>query len=121
MIISHKTRFPFRGPAADLHRAAWDWFSHHQFFHPSPIGLLPHGVYFEETKEGKLARIGSLGCTHFVDDLPEFLLEPGFPVHVERILFDPGRIGTSDPRFYRAASWRNVEERIFGRRAPAES
>ncbi|MBI3317680.1 MAG: haloacid dehalogenase-like hydrolase [Candidatus Omnitrophica bacterium] len=119
VIVSHKTRFPFRGPAVDLHHAASEWFTHHRFFRPSSKGLLPHGVYFEETKEGKLSRIGSLGCTHFVDDLPEFLLEPGFPVQVERILFNPGGMGASDPHFYRATSWRNVEERIFGKRDPA--
>ena len=30
-------------------------------------------MYFEETKEAKLQRIVDCGCTHFLDDLPEFL------------------------------------------------
>ena len=35
-------------------------------------------MFFELTKEAKVARIGGLGCTHFIDDLPEFLREPGW-------------------------------------------
>ena len=46
-------------------------------------------MFFEGTREAKLQRIASLGCTHFVDDLEEVLREPGFPPSVERILYAP--------------------------------
>jgi hypothetical protein len=36
-------------------------------------------VFLEPTKADKLTRIATLGCTHFIDDLPEFLSDPGFP------------------------------------------
>ena len=79
-IVSHKTRRPYRGPAYDLHASARDFLARNGIAIPA---------VFAETKEEKLERIGALGCTHFVDDLPEFLTEPGFPGGVERILFDP--------------------------------
>ena len=46
-------------------------------------------VFFELTKEEKLARIGSFGCDVFLDDLPEILQASGFPASTRRILFDP--------------------------------
>ena len=88
-IISHKTRLPFRGPSVDLHRAARGWLESQGFHDPSGIALPAERVFFEETKEKKLQRIAREGCTHFIDDLPEFLQEPGFPDGVLRILFDP--------------------------------
>jgi hypothetical protein len=45
-------------------------------------------VFFELTKEAKVARILALGCTHCVDDLPEIL--DMLPDNVEKILFAPG-------------------------------
>ena len=130
-IISHKTRNPFRGPLFDLHQAAHQWLEHHSFFDPSWVGLSRTQVYFELTKEEKLNRIGSSGCTHFIDDLPEFLLEPSFPPQVKRILFDPNgngssgqrlRLGDASPQpsgqgrpLARATSWEEVGQMIFGK------
>lgn len=118
-IISHKTRHPFRGPLFDLHQAAHGWLEHHHLFDPSGAGLSATEVYFELTKEEKLGRIRTLGCTHFIDDLPEFLLEPEFPDRVKRILFDPSGNGLGFPAFARATSWREVGELLLGGRAPS--
>jgi hypothetical protein len=118
-IISHKTRYPFRGPVYDLHRAAQEWLDIYGFYDPSRIGLSPQQVYFELTKEEKLERIAKVGCTHFVDDLPEFLAESSFPDGVERILFDPNDNCTEYHRFHRANSWRDIQEIIkCGTKAP---
>jgi hypothetical protein len=95
-IISHKTRVPYRGPATDLHRAALDWLASHGFFDPAGIGLTPDRVCFRETKEAKLGRIASAGCSHFVDDLPEILLAETFPAATARLLFAPR--GSPAPR-----------------------
>ncbi len=86
-IISHKTRRPFRGPDVDLHAAARSWLVNFGFFSLVEVGLTDQQVFFEETKQGKLMRIADQCCTHFIDDLPEFLLEPNFPAGVHRILF----------------------------------
>jgi hypothetical protein len=79
-IVSHKTVYPYSGEQYNLHDAAHEW-------------ILKEGLeiktYFELTKEKKLERICKLGCTHFIDDLPEFLSLSGFPASIEKILFDP--------------------------------
>jgi hypothetical protein len=87
-IISHKTRHPFLGPQYDLHAAARGWIEHHLTVDGEPL-VDPAEVYFETTKEAKLARIAHWQATHFIDDLPEILQAPGFPANVHALLFDP--------------------------------
>lgn len=85
-IVSHKTRRPIAGPAYDLHEAALG------FLHAQGITqrLAPGSqIFFEETKEAKIARAAALDVDVFVDDLPEILAMPGFPVKTRAILFDP--------------------------------
>ncbi len=107
-IISHKTLFPFKGERHDLHRAAYDWLDQQGFFKASDIGLAREDVYFELTRQAKLERIAARGCTHFIDDLPEFLSEPGFPAGVRRILFDPNNLYGNREQFGRATDWAQV-------------
>ena len=117
-IISHKTRYPYMGPRYDLHQAAQQWLEQQGFFDAARIGLSPDRVFFELTKQEKLERIAKVGCTHFIDDLPEFLVEPGFPAGVERILFDPNGNHPTGHRFQRITSWMGIEEIIMpGRNA----
>lgn len=111
-IISHKTRYPFRGAPHDLRAAAMSWLRARGFFREDGVGLRPEDVHFTDTKEQKLARIRELGCTHFVDDLPEFLESPDFPANVDRILFDPQR-STPNGDVRRVSSWAEVAEIVF--------
>ena len=104
-IVSHRTRFPYLGEQHDLHAAARDWLARYGFHDPAGIGLPANRVFFEETKEAKLARIADVGCTHFIDDLPELLAHPLFPRDVRRILFDPRGEHTSLPGVDPASSW----------------
>jgi hypothetical protein len=46
-------------------------------------------VFFELTKEQKVARAAAIRCDVFIDDLPEILKLPGFPDRMRRTLFDP--------------------------------
>lgn len=108
-IISHKTLHPYAGPRYDLHRATVDWLTANGFFDDGPIGLPRAKVFLELTKEEKLARIGNVGCTHFVDDLPEFLSLPDFPEGVRRILFDPNARHVEETDVVRFSSWREVQ------------
>ncbi|MCC7408192.1 MAG: hypothetical protein IT442_08975 [Phycisphaeraceae bacterium] len=89
MIISHKTRQPYLGEPCDLHEAAMGWLEHHGFFEASGAGLSRGDVCLELTKQEKLGRIAQARCTHFVDDLPEFLSESAFPQDVRKVLWDP--------------------------------
>ena len=109
-IISHKTKTPFLGPAYDLHQAARDWLARRGFF--DAAGLTASQVFLELTKPDKLHRIAAQGCTHFIDDLPEFLGEPAFPSSTQGILFDPQGDHASYPR--RAASWKELSARLLG-------
>src|ERR1700759_3489167 len=69
-IVSHKTRYPFLGPQYDLHAAAKVWVEHHLLWQRE--ALLPtENIFFELTKQDKLARIAECGCQAFIDDLPE--------------------------------------------------
>ncbi len=111
-IISHKTRYPYLGAKHDLHQAAQQWLEQRGVFDPARIGLCPDQVFFESTKQGKLDRIAQTGCTHFIDDLPEFLAEPSFPTGVERILFDPNGNHAAGHHFRRCTSWMEIEEII---------
>ncbi len=117
-VISHKTPRPYAGAAHDLPAAARAWMEAEGFFAPERLGLDRARVYFEPTKDSKLARIADLGCTHFIDDLPEFLAEPKFPKDVVRILFDPTDAHPSRD-FPRVRSWPEFATLIFGQSAEA--
>jgi hypothetical protein len=107
-VISHKTRYPYLGPHHDLHEAARGWLRRYGFYDPNQLGVGPDRIFFELTKETKLERIAALGCTHFIDDLPEFLAEPQFPRGVERILFDPTGQHHSVKEFVRPKHWDEI-------------
>lgn len=112
-VISHKTRHPFAGPPCDLHEATYAWLRARGFVGSSAIGLSQGEVFLEISKENKLDRIRNSGCTHFIDDLPEFLLHHDFPGNVERLLFDPhGRLSSS--RHLKGfRSWRAIRVWFF--------
>lgn len=105
-IVSHKTRHPYAGEQHDLHAAARAWLRAH--------GLLGEHVYLEVTKADKLRRIAQLGCTHFIDDLPELLTEPGFPTSTHRILFDPHHVHASVPGGTVVRRWQDMARAVDG-------
>ncbi|HZX48805.1 MAG TPA: haloacid dehalogenase-like hydrolase [Nitrospirota bacterium] len=88
-IISHKSKHPYKGMQYNLHNAAYEWLYFQGFFDKSNIGLGLERVFFEETRERKLNKIADKKCSHFIDDLPEFLLEQKFPDNTKKILFAP--------------------------------
>ena len=114
-IVSHKTRKPVLGSDCDLHAAAQDWLTANGFY-ANGISLARDHVFFEETKQAKLDRIGALGCDFFVDDLFEFLNEPGFPRGVQKVLFDPRRTRAGAAGVTHATSWLEISDLLFQRR-----
>jgi hypothetical protein len=108
VIVSHRSRHPYAGPQHDLHRAARDWLEFRAFHEREGIGLNRDRVYLEGSKSDKLARIASLGCTHFIDDLPELLTDPEFPARVEKVLFDPNDAHERVPSTHRVTSWESA-------------
>ena len=114
-VISHKTRLPVRGPQVDLHQAARRWLETQGFLDPAGIGLPWKQVFFAETQAGKLERIVAQQCTHFIDDLPEFLQGSGFPSGVERWLFDPRERHAGQVPFRCLSSWPQLSEQLLER------
>jgi hypothetical protein len=108
-VVSHRTRYPILGPSHDLHAAAREFLAAQGLVGDAASPISPGRVFFELTKQEKIARIAAIGCDIFIDDLPEILALPGFPVSMRRILFDPAnqfgdaaeRIGNVD----RLLSW----------------
>jgi hypothetical protein len=97
-IVSHKTTHPTFGPKYDMHAAAREFLTAHNLTGHAPAQIEPSRVFFELTRDAKVARAAALCCDMFVDDLPEILAMPGFPAGMRRVLFDP------DNRFAGAAS-----------------
>lgn len=114
-IISHKTRHPYRGEKHDLHAAAHAFLGAHGFYDVSDTGLSPDRVFLELTLAAKLARVGSLGCAAFIDDLPEVLAEPAYPAGVGKVLFDPAGAHPDRPSYTRVPTWDRCAD-LFARR-----
>ena len=105
-IISHKTRVPYLGPKIDLHAAAINWMKINHFFDSDELNFNPPQIYFEETKEEKIDRIVSTGCTHYVDDLPEIL--EMIPNGIQKILFSPNHSQKFSEKWTVINSWKEL-------------
>jgi FMN phosphatase YigB (HAD superfamily) len=115
-IVSHKSRHPFRGEPHDLHAAAHAFLELHGFYEARDTGLSPDRVFLELTLPEKLTRVGSLGCTAFVDDLPELLAEPAFPLGVRKVLFDTANAHPISPPCDRVTSWKQCADLLLSGR-----
>lgn len=109
-IMSHKTRHPYLGKQYDLHAAARGWIE--RYLYEDGGALIPRDqIFFELTKDEKLARIRKFGCDVFIDDLPEILLAKNFPTETQRFLFDPEQHhdGANLPEIKIVSSWKSFE------------
>lgn len=107
-IVSHKTEYGHFDPArVNLREAALCWMEGRGFFG----AIRREDIHFEGTRAEKLARIGALELTHFIDDLREVLDDPDFPPGVERILF----AGDADGPLPYAAfpHWRGIADALL--------
>jgi hypothetical protein len=99
-VVSHKT--------PDLRGVAEAWLRANGFI--APAAFDPGDVFFEATREAKIARIAELGCTHAIDDLDEVFADPAFPP-VERLLFAPEGAPAGPWRAF--ASWDDLARALF--------
>ena len=102
-IVSHKTRTPILGEPCDLHAAARGWLVKQGFHDADGLAWANDQIFFELTKEAKVTRILSLGCTHYVDDLPEIL--DMLPLGILKILFSPNKEIHVHPEWTIMSSW----------------
>jgi hypothetical protein len=117
-IVSHKTRHPILGPKHDMHAAARGFLAARGIAAAGGGPLADDRIFFELTKEEKMARATALAVEVFIDDLPEILTMPGFPSQARPILFDPngsfpaGVVGR--PEIAVARGWPEVTSLVFG-------
>ena len=110
-VVSHKTEFPYLGPRYDLHGAARAWIEESGLL-ANETGLSQENLFFETTKEAKLARAAELQVDVFVDDLPEILEHADFPPLARPILFDPNNAHPTS-RHIRLPNWEVARELIL--------
>lgn len=115
-IVSHKTEFGhFDGTHTNLRDAARQWMRDKGFFDPVKYAIPESHLFFEATQREKVARIASLQCDFFIDDLLELFSTPFFPRATNKILFSNAKpceaIGQVD---YICACWSEVETIVFG-------
>jgi hypothetical protein len=114
LVVSHKTEFGHYDPKrVNLRQAALDWMKGQGFFDEARYRIPIENVFFEGTRAEKLARIGALGCTHFIDDLEEVLSDPEFPEGVERILFSDGAGAAVAAPYIVCPTWQAIEGHVF--------
>lgn len=111
-IVSHKTRHPILGPKHDMHAAARGFLSDRGLVGAGRAQVAPDNVFFELTKDEKIARVQALDCQIFIDDLPEILAMTGFPHGMRKILFDPEHRfdlpASEGASFERRSSWAEI-------------
>ena len=73
IIVSHKTKVPYSGPAYDLRKGALEWMSKNEFFSKPGLWLERKNIIFEETKEEKIQQIIRQQCSIYIDDLTSIL------------------------------------------------
>jgi len=113
-IVSHKTEYaPYDHTRTNLRDAAMEWMAAHRFFDADAVGLTRDAVFFESTRDEKIARIRAIGCSHFIDDLEEVFLEPSFPAHVQKVLYAPDATARSTSNVMVVPSWRAVSDYFF--------
>ena len=105
VLISHKSKKPYKGPSYDLHQAAWKWLEKNKFFAFEGLGWNRSNIYFEETKEQKIKRIVELGCTHYIDDLTEIL--DLLPNTINKLHYSPEKIDDNE-KHKQLDSWENM-------------
>ena len=108
-IVSHKSEYNnFGPPEVNLRQAAMRWLVEQEFFSEAQTGLDPARVFFETTREEKVARIARLRPSHFIDDLEETFLERTFPPEVAKIHYVPHGEPSCVEGAFQAASWHAI-------------
>lgn len=114
-VVSHKTELANHDDTrTNLRESAMRWMEYNGFFDAVGIGLASVDVFFEDTRSAKLDRISQLGCTHFIDDLEEVILDEEFPSQVLGILYAPDAAHHDLPGVAVANNWQEINHYFFG-------
>lgn len=114
VVVSHKSVFSHAADGGpNLRYAALAWMRANRFFEPGGLAFSVDDIYFEGTRCEKVARIKNLGCTHFVDDLPEVFAVKSFPSDAMRILFAPKQGASAGLVDAVATDWFDLRDLLF--------
>lgn len=114
LIVSHKTEFGHFDPdQVNLRDAALGWLTAKGFFAADGFAMKRDDVHFAATRAKKLARIGSLSCDVFIDDLEEVLDDPDFPLSVRRILFSERGHGATEAAYEILPDWPSIQRAVL--------
>jgi hypothetical protein len=117
-VISHKTEYAaYDDTRTNLRTAALEWMRANRFFDADGLGLRPEHVFFEGSRDAKIARIIALRCTHFIDDLEEVFREPSFPSDVEKLLYAPDAAPAAAGSVRVMPAWSAIRDYFFGHAA----
>lgn len=111
-VVSHKTKTPMMGPAYDMHQAARSFLQAQGLSGPDAVPM--RNIFFELTKEDKIARAATLDVDVFIDDLPEILGMKGFPSGAKAVLFDPDGYHLKDTTYERHETWQSISHALVG-------
>ena len=112
-IISHKTkRGHFHADGLNLRQIAIGWLQNQGFFASNGFRFTKEHIYFEDTLDKKIQRIGNLQCTYFVDDLVEVFQHRNFPTDTVRILFTNGKTYRQNISFKVCCTWDEISDFI---------
>ena len=79
------------------------------------FAVAPESVFFETTRDDKIARITQLGCAVFIDDLEEVLLDPAFPRQCRRLHLAIDMLAATEDGLDRFPGWKAIEDDLFAR------
>ncbi len=110
-IVSHKTRHGHFDPERiNLWDAMTEWLENKRFFQADGFAMDRAQLFYEETRDAKIARIAALKPDLFIDDLPELLLDPAFPKAVRPLWFADGQSLAAGEGLPFGNNWRQLTE-----------
>lgn len=113
-IVSHKTEFGhFDEEKISLRKQAVRWMQNKAIIGNDCFSIRQINVFFESTRQEKIARIKSLNCTHFIDDLYAVLANSDFP-NIHKIGFRLNLNNSQEESIVRCSSWREITNYVYG-------
>ena len=107
LIISHKTKYPYKGPKYNLRDMALKWMKEKRFFDANGLNMRKIQVIFNETKEEKIKTIKSQGCDIFIDDLKSIV--ECVKDSVDAILFTNGKDLQKSTEYKICQNWLDIQ------------
>ena len=110
-IVSHRSRRPAIGKPHDLWLSALQWLNTAGLLWPEGK-VLRNRLILAPTREAKVREIIRIGCTDFIDDLPEVFSHQLFPGNIHAHLFDPAGVAPQG-HWRKARRWQELRERTL--------